>query len=318
MTAPAIGLALLAFAAVAWALPLFTDHAIDRRLAYGHVPKAWPTAINAAGRAAGDNHRTMILPGELFGDYIWGRTWDSVAPALARYPVAVRQAVRYADPRSAELLEEIDDTVQQARLVPGRAVVADGTHRSAAGARSERCVRRPERWSRRRHDRGRAVPSAGVREAGRDAMGRADISFRRPGARRAAPQPPGDQALQRARRPGDSCTSTHRARRRSSTAARGGSSSSRPTASCARHADVLRGRRGFESARPARRRRRAGSCSRTRTAGGWSHPPMSVRTSGPTLTARAPIPTDAATSESVPRRRRVRTDGRPATAGSRI
>jgi arabinofuranan 3-O-arabinosyltransferase len=118
-TLPALGAVVLACAPVAWALPLFTGHAIDRPLAYGHVPPAWPAAVADAGRAAGQNRRTMILPGELFGNYRWGNTWDSVAPALGRAPVIIRQATQYADPRAAQLLDEVDDTVQQARLVPG-------------------------------------------------------------------------------------------------------------------------------------------------------------------------------------------------------
>jgi arabinofuranan 3-O-arabinosyltransferase len=115
---PAIAVAILACASVAWALPLFTGHAIDRNLAYGHVPAAWSETMSAAGSAAGDDRRTIVFPGELFGDYRWGNTWDSVAPALSNHPVAIRQAIQYADARSAELLDDVDDAVQQARLVP--------------------------------------------------------------------------------------------------------------------------------------------------------------------------------------------------------
>lgn len=117
-TLPGIGLALLALTPLVWALPFFSGHAIDRRLGYDHVPAAWHAAISDAGAAAAENRRTMVLPGELFGDYTWGETWDSVAPGLTRRPVVVRQAVRYGDQRGAQLLEEVDDSVQQARLVP--------------------------------------------------------------------------------------------------------------------------------------------------------------------------------------------------------
>ncbi|MFL5822191.1 MAG: alpha-(1-_3)-arabinofuranosyltransferase family protein, partial [Solirubrobacteraceae bacterium] len=116
---PGLGLLLLGLSALVWALPLFTGRAIDRPLAYNRVPPAWPEALRASARAGGANARTLVLPGELYGYYVWGRTWDSIAPALARSPVTIRQASRYADPRSAELLDMLDDQVQQGRLVPG-------------------------------------------------------------------------------------------------------------------------------------------------------------------------------------------------------
>ena len=118
LTLPAVGIVLLAGATIVWVLPLFDGTAIDRPLAYGHVPPAWSRAVAAAGRA-GRQQAHAGAARRAVRRLSLGNTWSSVAPALGRRPVAIRQVVQYADPRSAELLDDIDNTVQQARLVPG-------------------------------------------------------------------------------------------------------------------------------------------------------------------------------------------------------
>jgi arabinofuranan 3-O-arabinosyltransferase len=106
--------------AVLCGLPLVTGRAIDDELAYDDVPQYWRAAISDAERATPADERIAILPGELFAIYRWGETNDSIAPAISERPVLVREIVRYADPRSSQLLAGIDDLVQQGRAVPGQ------------------------------------------------------------------------------------------------------------------------------------------------------------------------------------------------------
>lgn len=101
-------------------LPLVQGRALDSELAYGDVPASWRQAIDDAGHQMPAGGRILLLPGDLFAYYRWGFTLESVAPSLTHQPVAVREAIRYADPRSAQLLDATDDLVQQDRLVPGQ------------------------------------------------------------------------------------------------------------------------------------------------------------------------------------------------------
>jgi arabinofuranan 3-O-arabinosyltransferase len=105
---------------VLYALPLFEGRAIDKAQAYGAVPRPWRSALKDAERSTPANHRLMLLPGALFGYYRWGNTVSSIAPALSRRPVLIRELVPYAEPHAAELLNSVDDLVQQGRLVPGQ------------------------------------------------------------------------------------------------------------------------------------------------------------------------------------------------------
>jgi arabinofuranan 3-O-arabinosyltransferase len=116
---PAWTLPALAVVPVLWAAPLFAGHAIDRPLAYDHVPRSWKAAMTAAQRTTPADRRLMVLPGELFGWYRWGGTWTSIAPALDHRPVLIREISRYADPRASQLQDVVDDQVGQLRLVPG-------------------------------------------------------------------------------------------------------------------------------------------------------------------------------------------------------
>ena len=104
---------------VVFGLPLFTGQAIDRTQAYGQVPKAWRAGLADAGRHPA-NQRMMVVPGALFGSYRWGQTVSSIAPALARRPVLVRELVPYASPEAAQLQTTVDNLIQQGRLVPGQ------------------------------------------------------------------------------------------------------------------------------------------------------------------------------------------------------
>ena len=108
--------------------------------------------------------RVAVLPGELFGYYRWGDTMDPIGPALSKRPLLIREIVPYADRRSSQFQEVVDDLVQQDRLVPGQLprllrlmgagsvlVPADGRpERSGAldPARVERALRGEPWWRR--------------------------------------------------------------------------------------------------------------------------------------------------------------------------
>jgi len=100
--------------------PLVTGDAVDERQAYGEVPAHWRHAVADAGRDSAHGRRVAVLPGELFGYYRWGDTMDPIAPALSKRPLLIREIVPYADRRSSQLQEVVDDLVQQDRLVPGQ------------------------------------------------------------------------------------------------------------------------------------------------------------------------------------------------------
>jgi arabinofuranan 3-O-arabinosyltransferase len=106
--------------AVLFALPLVDGKAIDKPQVYGQIPPAWRAALRDASRTTPPDHRIMLLPGELFGFYRWGETVSSVAPALSKRPLLVREVVPYADPHAADLQTSVDDLIQQGRLVPGQ------------------------------------------------------------------------------------------------------------------------------------------------------------------------------------------------------
>jgi arabinofuranan 3-O-arabinosyltransferase len=105
---------------VLFGLPLFAGHAIDRTQAYGHIPASWRAGLAAAERHTPPNQRMMVVPGALFGSYRWGQTVSTIAPALARRPVLVRELVPYASPEAAQLQATVDGLIQQGRLVPGQ------------------------------------------------------------------------------------------------------------------------------------------------------------------------------------------------------
>jgi arabinofuranan 3-O-arabinosyltransferase len=100
--------------------PLVSGDAVYERQAYGEVPAHWRSAVADAERETPPGRRVAVLPGELFGYYGWGDTMDPIGPALSERPLLVRELVPYADRRSSQLQEVVDDLVQQDRLVPGQ------------------------------------------------------------------------------------------------------------------------------------------------------------------------------------------------------
>ena len=116
---PVLWAAALALPAL-FGLPLVTADAVDERQAYGEVPAHWSAAIADAERETPRDRRLAVLPGELFGHYSWGDTMDPIGPALSERPLLIREIVPYADRRSSQLQNVLDDLLQQDRLVPGQ------------------------------------------------------------------------------------------------------------------------------------------------------------------------------------------------------
>jgi arabinofuranan 3-O-arabinosyltransferase len=115
---PAVALAGLA---ILFAWPMFSGRLIEPAFVYGEVPGPWRSAMADAARATPEDRRILVLPGQLFGAYRWGETFEPpIAPVLTRQPVLQRTVDHYADPRAVQLQGAVDDLVQQGRLVPGQ------------------------------------------------------------------------------------------------------------------------------------------------------------------------------------------------------
>ncbi|HEY8584140.1 MAG TPA: alpha-(1-_3)-arabinofuranosyltransferase family protein, partial [Capillimicrobium sp.] len=106
----------LAFAA--W--PLVRGRAVEDAITWKAIPAAWQQAAGDLDRQLGDDHRAMVLPGQLFSYYTWGGTIDPILPTLSDKPVAVRQVVPFADLRSVELQWGTDALISQRRAFPGQ------------------------------------------------------------------------------------------------------------------------------------------------------------------------------------------------------
>jgi arabinofuranan 3-O-arabinosyltransferase len=99
--------------------PLTRGRALDSQLLWDRVPAAWTDAAEHVDATAGDG-RAVVLPGQLYAHYSWGGTIDPILPVLADKPVAVRNAVGYADLRAVDMLWTVDALVQQRRALPGQ------------------------------------------------------------------------------------------------------------------------------------------------------------------------------------------------------
>ena len=109
------GAALVALAC--W--PLVRGVGVDRQLGLPDgVPAAWTDAAHDLDRTLPRGDRAMVLPGQLFGFYDWGGTYDPILPALTDRPVAVRFIVPFADLRAVDLQWTADALVSQQRAVP--------------------------------------------------------------------------------------------------------------------------------------------------------------------------------------------------------
>ncbi|HZB76944.1 MAG TPA: alpha-(1-_3)-arabinofuranosyltransferase family protein, partial [Solirubrobacteraceae bacterium] len=117
---PVLAVAGLAALAAVSCWPLVRGQALDSRLTWERIPAAWEDAADHVDATVGEDGRAVVLPGQLYADYDWGGTVDSILPALADRPVAVRYAVPYADLRAVDLLWTVDGLVQQRRALPGQ------------------------------------------------------------------------------------------------------------------------------------------------------------------------------------------------------
>ncbi|MFN8201338.1 MAG: alpha-(1-_3)-arabinofuranosyltransferase family protein [Solirubrobacteraceae bacterium] len=106
----------LVLAFSAW--PLVRGRAVEDQITWKAIPAAWQDAARDLDAGLGDDHRAMVLPGQLFSYYTWGGTIDPILPTLARKPVAVRQVVPFADLRSVDLQWSTDALISQRRGVP--------------------------------------------------------------------------------------------------------------------------------------------------------------------------------------------------------
>ncbi|MCW3008655.1 MAG: hypothetical protein JWP17_3281, partial [Solirubrobacterales bacterium] len=110
--------AALVVAFSAW--PFLRGRAVDDQLTWRSIPSAWTQTADDLDAGLGDDHRAMVLPGQLFSSYTWGGTVDPILPTLADKPVAVRQVVPFADLRSVDLQWSTDALISQQRVVGGQ------------------------------------------------------------------------------------------------------------------------------------------------------------------------------------------------------
>ena len=110
--------AVVVLAVGAW--PLTSGKAVDKQVSWKKIPAGWKAAARDLDARLGDDARAAVLPGQLYAFYRWGGTVDPILPSLMAKPVAVRNAVTYADLRATDLLWTTDALLQQARALPGQ------------------------------------------------------------------------------------------------------------------------------------------------------------------------------------------------------
>ena len=143
--------------------PLMRGRGVDDQLLWQDIPAAWTQAARHVDDTAGDG-RAVVLPGQLYAYYDWGGTIDPILPVLTDKPVAIRNAVGYADLRATDLLWTVDALVQQRRALPGQL----DPLLDLMGAQDGRAGRRRRSHAQRRHP---ARGGRGHARAARDADG---------------------------------------------------------------------------------------------------------------------------------------------------
>ncbi|MGP0029920.1 MAG: alpha-(1-_3)-arabinofuranosyltransferase family protein [Acidimicrobiales bacterium] len=84
-------------------------------------PSALPRYItDAANYLNAQNHDTRVLelPGQDFGYYRWGVTWDPVWPGLMSRPYLIREEQPQGEAASINLLQALDESIQDGVFVP--------------------------------------------------------------------------------------------------------------------------------------------------------------------------------------------------------
>jgi arabinofuranan 3-O-arabinosyltransferase len=164
----------------AW--PLVRGEAVDSQLAWEEIPPAWTEAARDLDTDLPANTRAVVLPAQLFATYDWASTVDPILPALSDRPVAARSVLAYADRRSTDLLWTVDDLIQQERVVDGQLpplLRLLGAGAVIAGADDDRARS------------GAIAPSGAARELARGGLG---APSRRYGAERPVAAEPGTLA----------------------------------------------------------------------------------------------------------------------------
>ena len=83
--APVCAVAAAALIALA-AWPMTTGRSTEDMFEHEAVPAAWTQAARDLDRSLAPNARAVVLPGQLFGFYDWGGTFDPILPTLANGP----------------------------------------------------------------------------------------------------------------------------------------------------------------------------------------------------------------------------------------
>lgn len=111
--ATAIGVAVLAAAAIAGATVPAWSASLANRSSFTEIPGYWRDAASwLEGNAEG---RTLLTPATGFGDYAWGKTADEPLQALAKSPWAVRNLIPLAPGGNIEMLDAISDQFETGR-----------------------------------------------------------------------------------------------------------------------------------------------------------------------------------------------------------
>jgi len=153
-------------AAAAW--PMTSGDSAEDIFAWERIPAAWTEVAHDVGRDLEANTRAVVLPGQLFGYYTWGGTFDPILPALADRRVAGRFLVPWADLRATDLLWTTDSLVQEGRVQPdqlARLLELMGAGSVVAGTDDERDLS------------GAAGAAEAARELARSGFGRADRAY---------------------------------------------------------------------------------------------------------------------------------------------
>jgi hypothetical protein len=117
--APIAAVACATLVAVA-AWPLSSGRSTEDLFVWKQIPPAWRAAAHDLDRDLPANTRAIVLPGQLFGFYRWGGTFDPILPSLAERPVAGRFLIPWADLHATDMLWTTDGLIQERRVRPGQ------------------------------------------------------------------------------------------------------------------------------------------------------------------------------------------------------
>ncbi|TNC34845.1 DUF3367 domain-containing protein [Mumia zhuanghuii] len=125
----AVGAVVLAVVMVAGAAAPAWSGQLAPRGAVASLPGYWQETVDYLAEND-DGRRALLVPGQDFGDYLWGTTNDEILQALARSPWATRNVVPLAPGSNVRMLDAIEQ-----RLVSGvgSEALADYLRRAGIG-----------------------------------------------------------------------------------------------------------------------------------------------------------------------------------------